>query len=331
VSIKSTLMTAVCLLAMATQASAGETGFSCLEVPANTDSRTSVPFARACVATVTVASVSGSEITIDETINETAYDNGRHYVRFTDGDAEGRWSTITSNDADKLVVEDSDILSGVEAGDKINIYIHHTVGSVFPDEDEGVSFIASGGLFTNTQILIPSTADAINKADALRLIYVNGKWVENGGDGSSKDNTILPPQQYFTIRNNNNTTLTLYTSGTIEGTVAVKVPNLANANDLVLATGIPSSRTLGQLNLGNSSAFDNTSGLFTGDELQVFDPSETGQNKPASKRFLYTGTKWIENGGDGSSQDDFVIEAGAAVLIRKVSGAGATVFWVQPN
>ncbi len=337
--IKTSIATAVTLLAVGVHAANAEVaGYNGTAVPTGSDAFVSVPFTIECEASLTVnAVVGGSGVTVNETLVDSKYNTGLYYVRVTSGVADGKWSTITSNTTGELVLTDTSILTGIVNGDSLKVYPHQTLETVFFDGLEGTSYLASTSTFfrNGTEVLVPSSDPGTDKGAAAIYYYFDGQWRDaNVFGGGDADDVILAPQSQVIVRNTSSTaTLNVYTFGDVEThTQVAAIPVLGVANDVAAATGQPIARTLSQLQLGGSAAFASSSAVdaVDGDQLLVFDNAASGINKGPSATYYYADGQWLNVVGDANS-DAVELPAGAAVLIRKVSGAVSTVSWKQSS
>ena len=277
---------AAALLALAVPAAqaAEAVGHNTVVVPANGDALVCVPFAQDAEGTYTVDATTATDIQVSGnpfTVNQ--YD-GAYYVRMIDGDGEGLWSTITATGTGSLTLETSDVLDFVSAGDQFRVVPHHTIGSLFPENMEGVSHEAN-----TTQVLL--YANDINnmlenKAAAVTAIYLgNGVWFGAGVSAA----TVVPPETRLAVRNNGAEDLVLTMHGNVpDYSVSMLV---AAGGDLDVGTGYPVPVVLGQAGL---------EGLLR--NVLIFDNTTSVQNRAASQTALWTGSQWFGAGVDGSTE-----------------------------
>ena len=333
-----TLVIAATLMVLSVQSAiAGNlVGYNRVDVPASTDVVFTVPFTQDAGSDYTVSTVTGSGVTVADTLNVDAFAD-TYYVRFTSGNGEGLWSTIDSNSASEFVLADTGILSNVSSGDTFTVFPHETLGTAFPDGLEGISFEASPNLITRrTEILVPSTTSVgINKPASDIYYYFNSEWRKSGQSPVAVFNdTVLPPQTYFILRNRGAQTLKLVTLGVVQPVTIQRIlPVESQKNDVPAGTGYPVPVTLADLNLGGTPAFQTTTLLISRkDELLVFDNTATGFNKPASAIYYYYNGAWRKSGASpATSFDDEVLDPASALLIRKAAGTPGSVVWVQPS
>ena len=279
------LVTSILLAVVVPGTVAGETaGFNKLVVPANGDALVCVPFLQTAEGAYTVEATTATEIQVAGAPFTAGEYDGTHYVRMTDGDGEGLWSTIATTSTGSLTLENADILGFVNAGDAFRVVPHHTIGSLFPAEKEGISHVPN-----STQVLLyrnDINNMLENKAAAVTALYLgNGVWF---GAGVSEA-TVVPPETRFTVRNNGGEDLVLAMHGTVpDYNVSMLVaPN----GDLDVGTGYPVPVVLDQAGLEGSLR-----------KVLIFDNTTSVQNRAASKTALWTGTGWFGFGVDGSTE-----------------------------
>ena len=325
---KASAITAAALLALTAQtvSAADAVGYNVVTVPANSDVLVSVPFNQKAVGSFTVVSVTGSGVTVADTLQANAYTNG-YYVRFTSGSGEGLWSTISANGTGGFDLQNTAVLAHVGNGNTFKVYPHQTLAKVFPDGMEGVSFEKSAsGLNRKTEILIPGTSGVgINKSAASTYYYINNEWRRVGGGTANQDNTVLSPETFFVLRNRGVEELSYIASGNVESLALGRFVDIQTAkNDIPAVSGRPVPMTLAELGLGGTAAFETSaSGLNRKDELLVFDNTATGQNKSAQATYYFISGQWRKVGGGTVNYNDQLVDAGAALIIRKAAAASA--------
>jgi uncharacterized protein (TIGR02597 family) len=277
-----------------------------------------------------------------------------------DGDAKGRWSTIASNNADEITLEDTSFMADIANGDTFKVIKHVTISQVFPDALLGISFRKSGlkteikfgqevvsldeesigtQVFTFDDPSVNAPGIGPNKTPVNIYVYGDGAWRSTGAIGDSADDDILPPDKYLYIRNSTSGgKLTFIPTGTIElGSQAVKlIASGSTVNDTVVGA-MPVTTKLKDLGLGGTSAFEDSilkteikfgqevvSLDVPKDELLVFGP--TGDT-PADI-YVYAEGHWRSTASIGDSADEEVIPAAGAMIIRKKAGS-TTDIWVN--
>lgn len=311
---KASAITAATLLALTAQSvSAAEAvGYNVVAVPANSDAVVSVPFTQDAEASFTVNAVTDADsFTVNESLAADTYDSS-YYVRFTSGNGEGFWSTISDNGSGGFDLSDTNVLSNVAGGDSLTVYAHHTLGSVFPSSLEGTTFDSS------TQIMLPNTAsEGINKAAKAFSYQENGLFGNPAGwyDGFTySDSVVIAPDSFVIVRNQLASGITNIVFGDVLDTdLAAVIPATSGSDDLYLGL-YPVDVTLGDLNLEGFG------------QLIVIDNDASGINK-AGKAYTYQASGLFGNPAgwyDGFTYaDSTVVPAGTGVILRRSAGASA--------
>jgi uncharacterized protein (TIGR02597 family) len=309
-------ITAATILALGLQPAraAQVVGFNKVAVPASSDVRLTVPFTQKAEGEFTVSGVSGSTVNVSEAVSGS-YANS-YYVRFTTGNGQGLWATITANNSNSFTVAAADAaaVAYAQTGDKVRVYKHQTLGSVFPAALYNLSFI------NGTSVLIYDNniaAMAQNKSSSKAASYTTsggGRWSGSGVNS----NTILKPETLFILRNSSSKTLTMVTLGKVADYPVSML--IAPAGDLVIGSGYPVPVVLKNSGLGGT----------TNRQVMFYDSSATGQNKSASKIASYTtsgGGRWTGSGVTGNE----LIKPSESVTFRLPAGeTGAKVTIVKP-
>ncbi len=130
-------------------------GFTTTPCPGNSDTYISVPFTRppefvgaTASATVNTITVSGSPWTANQFVYVAGSQPKTYFVLIgphaSTNPKEGLFFQITANTTNTLTVNAAgDNLSSIVAATQILVIPYHTLGSVFPASDAGVSFIVS--------------------------------------------------------------------------------------------------------------------------------------------------------------------------------------------
>jgi uncharacterized protein (TIGR02597 family) len=343
---KASAILVVALLALAAQSAQAECkylGINAVNVPAQSDVLVSVPHSSVSLeGTLTVSSVSGSDVQVTgATFDDDEY-NDLYYVRFTSGAASGKWATITDTASGTLTLAEDAAAMGVAANDTLEVFKHATLASVFPDNLEGITFKASQSAFnrsTEIKLYGDSVKDSEqnNKAPNLTYYFYNDAWRKAPGlVGDNYDNVILEPEAFFVIRNKSNDAIKFVTFGCISSiSPSIELSTTLNNNDVLVSTGLAVPVTLEELNLGGTPAFRDTQLTFNRpDELRLFNNATAGQNKaPGHKIYYYKDGHWRLTPGDANYiADDDVIPAGSAIVIRrKPDSTPETVTWTIPS
>jgi len=305
------------------------------------------------VEATVVGTSGGDTVTVaGGTLQDDKYNNGLYYVVFASGAAEGRWSTITTNDTDQFTLENTDLIGSIQAGDDFTIFQHALLGDLMPAGLEGVSFVASDiqetGFGTSidvrrTTVLLYApnvlATAGINKATSNAYFFADGFWRSTGTPTVNANNTILRPDQYLLVRNENHTeALTIIPEGKLpRQPLAVEVDN-AQLSDLPVSTAVPVRMTLSDLNLGGTAAFVDETITDTGfgasldqvgDQVLVFTDPDNGFDPATSQSFVYVDGHWRNTAAPTVFEDDFELLPGVGVIVRKRGNGSGTETWVN--
>lgn len=330
-------------------------GFTTIQCLANSDTLLSVPFTRPPEFVGALQSISGDTITVSGnpwSANQFVYAIGSQPKTYfvlvgphsSSNPKEGSFYTVTGNGTNTLTLDrEGEDLSAVQPGTQIHVIPYHTLGSVFPASDAGVSFVASANAAVRqTQILIPNyEGPGINRAPTGgTYFFLNGAWRKFGEAGlPNRDDQPFVNAGYFILRNAS--TATKLTSA---GSVLMKkatVPLVTRAGtqsvkqDNYVSLVRPVDVKLNELGLIESGAFVSSANAAARvDELFVFNNAAPGINKAPAATYYYSNNGWRKF-GDSPTVDhgNDVIPAGAGFFIRKGGTSnGTTQFWTNsPN
>lgn len=290
--------------------STGPVGFVKTVIPAESDGLISAAFHQQADYRGTVASI--------DDVDRLSFDGAdffpnqfadSHYVLFVDGDREGLWATISGNDANSLnlsfVVQDLGDAPGdrVEVGDRVRIIPFWTPATLIPDAGFGLP-VPDG-----TQLLVFSRAVPGSNVSAIATYeYVSG---DGWYDGADEVNDFpIYPDESIVLRNRGNDAIELVQKGSVPmfayRTVLSSVAQGAG-QEIRLTTGLPVPVSIGDLlDPGSAGA---------GDEIVVFDHTESGQNRAPLFTATYTeGAGWFDGGTD---VNDHLLEEGRGFIYRK--------------
>ncbi len=341
---KATAMVALALTALAGP-SIGEQptvlGYNKIVVPKDADVIVSVPFVNKAEATFTVNGTGGNSVSVTGLAADT-FEAGTYVVRFTSGDATGFWSTISANPVGALTLEDTSFYAKIAIGDEFKVYKHQTLGQVFPDRLESLSFVSSVKHPTfpiietyKTQVLVFAGAPSgINKAPQATYFYYNNAWRKFGDLATNYDDTILRPDSYFIVRNENHDDQLIYLPDGIVSTVPVAKELVSGLENDVLVGGRAVPVKLRELGLGGTDAFEDSVKHPTfpiietyGDLLLVFSKTGSVLNRaPTATYFHYNGA-WRKFGDLNTNYDNAVIGASEGYIVRKSSQGSGSYIW----
>jgi uncharacterized protein (TIGR02597 family) len=301
---------------------------------ATTDNFVSVALTNPAAWVGTVASVSGSDITVSGTPGwgTNAFASGTYYyVRMLSGAQKGHFFSITANGSGDVTIDNAGLnLSVINPGDTMEIVQYWTLGTLYPASQAGVSFTASPTVFSiKTQMLFfDATSTGINRSASAIYFFLNGHWRKVGDVSNSYDNTIIFPDTYFVQRNSTSATV-LTCVGRVQpgflGTILTATSSVQNDNFVALA--YPVNVTLSSSGLASSGFTATTSVFHINDEILWFDPSSTGINHSANAIYFYYNNAWRKVGDVANDYGATVLPAGSGFIIRKAAN-GATSAWV---
>jgi len=219
---KASAMIAVAALALGGQSAQAQSSvaITAVDVPAQTDTRVSVPVTRQAVGSFEIATggISSNTIVLDgasfanDQFPLNSQGNPLFYARFTSGALEGRWFNIAGHDATSVDLNtentgDPADLSAAQDGDTLTIYPHWTMQSLLPDGLLGLSFTSSPSPFSpEFRVLLPRDSDGVGtNVPALTSLFYLGEpqngWFSQGGTPS--DDLVIAPQGTLILRNTN--------------------------------------------------------------------------------------------------------------------------------
>lgn len=311
-------------------------GFTTTSCVSNSDTLVATPFTRPQAFVGSIASASGSVLTISGspgwTTNQFVYVQGsqpNHYYALigpasTTNPKEGHTFTITANSASALTVDiTSDNLVGIPANAQVVVIPYWTPATLFPASNANVSFTPTTSPPTyKTLLRVPNyAAVGINLPYSAEYYFYNGAWQRISPAGVGDDDPLLP-DGYFVVRNSN-------------GAPTLPLTNLGAVLLKKISVPLITAASPGQDNpLGIVRPVDvalNATGLSTAfgasDQLLVFDNAAAVFDKSPSATYFYD-TRWrlfgdatlADHGGD-------VIPQGAGFIVRKVGGT--STFWTN--
>ncbi|MDI1250699.1 MAG: TIGR02597 family protein [Lacunisphaera sp.] len=305
-----------------------------LPAAASTDTFVSVALATNAAWVGTVASVSGSDITVAGAPGWTAnvfVTPGYHYARLLSGAQAGHYVSIISNSADTLSVDAAGLnLSTIAASDKIEIAPYWTLGTLYPASQADTAFTTTTNTFARkTQLLFfNDTAIGINRSAAATYYFYSGAWRKVGQATTvSYDNTIVYPDTFFIQRNVTFPTALIHLGRVQPGFLSTILTASTVQNDNYVALAFPMGVTLDGTGLAASGFTASTNTFSLKDQLLWFDPSGTGTNRSSTYTYFYYNGAWRRKGESVSV--DFgptVLATGSGFIIRKAAN-GITAPW----
>lgn len=305
-----------------------------LPAAASTDTFVSVALATNAAWVGTVASVSGSDITVTGSpgwSTDTFISPNYHYVRFLGGALQGHYMSIIGNTSGTLTVDAAGLnLSSLLAGDKMEIAPYWTLGTLYPASQADTAFTTTTNTFARkTQLLFfDDTTNGINRSAAATYYFYNGAWRKVGQATTiSFDNTIVYPDTFFIQRNVTTPTALIHLGRVQPGYLSTILTASTVQNDNYVALAFPKDVTLDGTGLAASGFTASTNTFSLKDQLLWFDPSGTGTNRSSTYTYFYYNGAWRRKGESVSV--DFgptVLAAGSGFIIRKAAN-GITAPW----
>lgn len=286
-------------------------------VPANADVVVTIPLFRPAIFSGTVASVSGSTITISGTPGLGSLTSVPHTVVIGSGSKIGLNAVVTSSTSNSVTVSVStgDSLSGVTAGDTISIRPAWTVRSFL-----GASFPAG------TQLLTLPDSGSFNPSAVGIYEWDGTGWVDTVVSGDYADNDVLYPNETYIVRNQSATPLTSFV---VSGDVPV-VPNR-----VVIAASGASGSDNAVCYFSPVTEKISTSGLTAianpGDQVLGFNNTTSGFNKAATTILEYDGTGWVDTVVSGDYEPNFPIGGGQGFIFRRASTSTSSIWTDVPS
>lgn len=335
-------------------------GVLTIPLPAQSDTRVSIPLLRFSRYEGAVQAVNGNVVTVTVspgwTANQFVRDAAanRHDTFFAllgpnagaNAPKEGCFYTVTGNGANTLTLDlNGDDLSTVQPGTRVTLIPYWTLGTAFPASDAGRAFVASASPSAWATVIFPTGVETVNRLGGvarggpkppapLAYYFYAGAW-RSSQDSSAvaHDDDVLYPDGHFIMRNTAATPLAFRPPGAVlTAKLAVPVPTPEDENTLLnCPVGLPRpfDVSLNSLGLVSSGVVQESSG----DSVWVFGQGATGYNQAPVAEYFFSGGAWRKAGT--SETQDFgatLLPAGAGWVIHKASGDGTTLFWQNvPN
>lgn len=316
-------------------------GFVSVSVPANSDAVLAVPLNRAAEFKGVIQSISGNVITVAGTPAWTANAfapgvtaNKTYAVQIAGGAKEGMIGRVTANGTNTITValDSGDDLTNIGTvaapldpdgagpltaqADQIDIMPYWTPGSLLPTTlGVGVQFFGFTGTPAGTNLA------------AVQIYSHTGSGVwENGDDFSDASDIPLPFASAFILRNSTSNVQNISFVGTVPMTThRVRFGTLASnkAQDIRFGYTSPVPTTLAQAGLTGTG-----SPAASGDQILIFNNSQTGFNKAAAQILEFDGTDWTDGETFEVVTNTFQFTPGFGYLYRKFgTPAPVSVVW----
>lgn len=317
-------------------------GYSKFGVNAEADRRMGIPFERPKSCSGTVETVVANTLSTTATVPDVTTD--AHYILFTSGVLLGKWYQVISYSSSSLTVNENLQAAGLVIGDNFKVVPFWTLDTLFPG---GGSIPPSSDAFDPAAFVLLNDPTGIgtNLAANKVFFYYNGSpesegWYDNDNlGGGLAGSTPLEPGAYLTIRNGTSSLVSVAGYGDVpDNTVSNEIlSRSAGAQDNQIANPYPTAVTLRASRLFEDGVVRGSSDVFDPvDYLLVYEGIPSGFNPAASRvLFYYDGSQvpegWYDNDnlGDGPI-DDYEIDPGAALVVRRSSGTDELISWSPP-
>ena len=318
-------------------------GFATTSCLANSDTYVSIPFTRSPEFTGTIQSVSSNPantLTVNGApgwgSNQFVYTPGtqpNHYYILlgnsgSSNPKEGHIFPVVANGSNTLNVDTTtETLSGVTANTQIALIPYWNPATIFPASNVGISFTATTSPPTyKTLLRIPDySAAGINQPYAAEYYFSNGAW-RCVSDGADHGDDPLLPDGYFVIRNANGApTLPLRAFGSVVmkktaiPLFTVKAGRQDNPVAMIRPVDVP-------LNATGLAPIDNS--FVQNDQLLLFNNARRQFDKRPYRIYTYN-DGWRLAGDPTGDHGNDVIPAGSAMIVRKATSSGASIFWIN--
>jgi len=297
-------------------------GFVKVDVPAQSDILTSIPFTRSSIYKGKIQAINGSQITVVENPNWSDNQfvfNATYSAFIVTGEKEGLFAKISSNTQNsiQLELEVGDSLSGIntvseqdiQQADSIDIVPHWTLATLL-----------SGNIPDGTEaFLYENSVPGKNHSPSLPLVYYQGYgWYETIGYTVQSDRALKFGAGMI-IRNNTGSKLSTTMTGT--------VPMIKHRVILrTLTSNLAQDQTIGYFSPVPESLADVGLGAQNYDELYLFDREATGKNKSPSLPLVYFDGRWYNSLNYSDVTDSVILHPGDGMIYRKVATDAPTNF-----
>ncbi len=310
-----------------------------LTLKADSDTHVSVPFHRPVALETQVQTISGNTITINSSANissnQFVYNSpsqtNTYYLQFTTGSRAGMFYTVTANDASSITIDpngDAGLAGNVGTGDTFRVIPYWTLNTLFPN---GQGLYSTTTLTPKSSILIPAaTTPGINLSAAGVYYYYTGSggpgWLKLGDNVHFHPDVVFAPDSLFIVRHPPSVADTqIVLVGNVPMSAQSIILNNLQSNtpqDNAIALPVPVTVTLG--NSGLASVMVSTTTLTPKDELLVFDPTVSAQNKSASAIYYYYtgsgGPGWLKLGDSANfHNNDVIFQPGFGYVLRRAA------------
>ncbi len=286
-------------------------------VPATTDMPIAIPLERAAAFAGTVASISGSTVTITGTpgFTLTQFTAIPHVLKIGSGAKSGLTALVSGTPTSNTVTvlfQNTDSLASVVAGDKVSIRPAWTVKS----------FVTATTLPNFCEFGVWEGSTGVDLAPDKVYYNFAGNWFDQADD-SDANNIVIYPNEGFRLRNTSATAVAgLVVSGEVPvANSRVFVNGEAAQQDNQISYFSPVDELLGNANLG--------AGNF--DQLLAFDVTATGFDNAPAFTYYYFGGTWFNAADDSPVSATVSVKPGVRYIYRAEPGRADTLLSDQPT
>ena len=290
-------------------------------IPANTDTRISIPLlnATASVGSVAAGGIAGNVITVDGAAYTPSEWVG-YYVQIVSGANEGQILLVTANDATSLTVDvqPGDSLTGVSDGDSIELSEAWTLDSFVGEVPVGTQLLAFSGSASGINI----APDVIYEYGTAFGTFPSNVWF-NATFFTEAGSDVLFPGEGLVVR----TGATAIDSLVITG----EVPTVRNRTLIAGGSG-QQDTPISYVSPVDEAVVDAGIPAATDDQILIFDPTATGLNKAPATIYQYGtafGTFPTDTWYDATFFTELTTEALPAgqSFVYRTAGAAGDVVW----
>ncbi len=245
-------------------------------VPANSDSRISIPLlkATAFAGTVAPAGVTGNVVTVTGAAFTPSQYVG-HYLQVTSGPNEGQIALVTANDATTLTVQpqSDDSITGLAAGHSISLSPAWTLDTFLGPQPVGTQLLAFSGAAGGINI----APDITYEYGTAFGTFPTDRWF-NATFFTEAGTDILYPGEGFVLR----TGATAIADIVVTGQVST-----AKSRNIILGGAGQQDTALSYISPVDEVVVNANIPAATDDQILLFDPTSTGQNKAPTTTYQY--------------------------------------------
>lgn len=295
-----------------------------------------------------IANLSGSELTLEASLDVGALTAKPHYLQVITGDLKGYRFDVTANTATTVMADPNTNANleaqGLKAGDAIKVIPFWTLGTLFPG---GEGIVPSTDPYSPACLLRSFNAGEVgtDHLPTTSYLYYGGNhesvakgWYDiNDFAAGLQDDVPLSPETHIIIRNGAGAAEDFLVQGQVPTTelgTAVGRFEVDTIQDNLVINPYPVDITLGAAGLIENGAVEGSPDPYNPTDLVRFLGAPSGYDPlPTSSYLYYSGDAvakgWYDINDFGAGlQDGLRIPAGGAFIIRKGRGAAGTVMWL---